>query len=74
MLSLWNGGLGVRLAWLQRYVWVIQLSLIIHIVEMISYYLVSTAVLKYDCFEKLEVFGWNDVENEANVSLRFGPF
>jgi hypothetical protein len=68
VISLWNDGLGARLAWLQRYVWVIQLHSIIHIVEMIRYYLVPTAVLKYDCFEKLEAFGWSDVENEAKYS------
>jgi hypothetical protein len=68
VLSLWNDVLGIRLAWLQRYVWVNQLSLIIHIVEMISYYLLSITILNYDCFEKLEAFDWSDVENESKYS------
>jgi len=46
--------------------WVIQLHSIIHTVEMIRYYLVSTTGLKYDCFEELEAFGWSDVENESS--------
>jgi hypothetical protein len=72
MLNLQNGDLGGKLAWLQRCVWVIQLSLIIHIAEMLSiveiirFYLMSTTILKYDCFEKLEAFGWSDVENQSN--------
>jgi len=66
VFRLWIDVSEVRLAWLQRYVWVIQFHSIIHIVEMIRYYLASTTVLKYDCCEELEAFGWNDVENEAN--------
>jgi hypothetical protein len=72
--SLWNGGLRARLGWLQRYAWMIQLYSIIHTVEMLSCYSASTTGLKYDCFEKLEAFGWSDVENEANVSRRVWPF